>query len=102
MADVMVTARMPEEKKEKVHQVFAKFGTNASQTINRLYDYVIDHGELPFSETKRSAPTKEDWLEAASVVDGLSRTTRHSAMTDDEIKRERMITRGYMQEDDLV
>ena len=101
MADVMVTARMSEEKKEKGNHIFDQLGTNPSQTINRLYDYIIEHQALPFSEAEKKKPTKDKWLEAAAVIDGLSRKNRHSTMTDDEIRHERMTARGYVQKSDM-
>ena len=41
MADAMVTARMSQEKKEAGNRVLEQLGTNASQVVNRLYDYVL-------------------------------------------------------------
>ena len=40
MADAMVTARMSSEKKEAGNRILEQMGTNASQAVNRLYDYV--------------------------------------------------------------
>ena len=67
MADAMVTARMSQEKKEAGNRVLEQLGTNASQVVNRLYDYVLE-----------SIPRKD----------------RFSTMTDDEIRRERLVSRG--------
>ena len=50
MADAMVTARMSSEKKEAGNRILEQMGTNASQAVNRLYDYVIEKRELPFFE----------------------------------------------------
>ena len=61
MTDVMVTARMRPEKKERGNQVLEALGTNASQVINRLYDYVIEFQKLPFPDDRhqRSALTPD-------------------------------------------
>ena len=50
MADAMVTARMSQEKKEAGNRVLEQLGTNASQAVNRLYDYVLEKRQLPFPE----------------------------------------------------
>ena len=101
MADAMVTARMSSEKKEAGNRILEQMGTNASQAVNRLYDYVIEKRELPFPERKkRRRYTQEEIAEAIAWVDGLSqkRTTgRFSDMTVKEAKRERLIAKGLMQ-----
>ena len=53
MADAMVTARMSSEKKEAGNRILEQMGTNASQAVNRLYDYVIEKRELRFSIGKK-------------------------------------------------
>ena len=45
MADAMVTARMSQEKKDEGNRVLAQLGVNASQAVNRLYDYVLERRE---------------------------------------------------------
>ena len=49
MADAMVTARMPQAKKEAGAKVLAQMGSSASQFINNAYDYLIQHGDSPFN-----------------------------------------------------
>ena len=74
MADVMVTARMTQHKKESANQVFESLGTNPSQAINGLYDYVIQNKKLPFGEKEKLGLhkyTAEQISEAASFVDSL-------------------------------
>ena len=104
MADAMVTARMSQEKKEAGNRILEQMGTNASQAVNRLYDYVIEKRELPFPERKkRRRYTQEEIAEAIAWVDGLSqkRTAgRFSDMTVKEAKRERLIAKGLMQPGD--
>ncbi len=74
MADSMVTARMSSEKKELGNQILAQLGTNASQTVNELYDYVISHKRLPFSQNKEfglNKYSKKQIQDAARMVDSL-------------------------------
>lgn len=71
MADAMVTARMSPEKKEAGNRVLEQLGTNASQAVNRLYDYVIEKKELPFPEEGRPAYTREDIERAIEWADGV-------------------------------
>lgn len=67
----MVTARMSPEKKEAGSRVLEQLGTNASQAVNRLYDYVIENKELPFPEEERRAYTREDVERAIEWADGV-------------------------------
>ena len=72
MADAMVTARMSQEKKDEGNRVLAQLGTNASQAVNRLYDYVLERRELPFPEMKeRRKYTDEEIARAMEWVDGI-------------------------------
>ena len=91
MADAMVTARMSQEKKEAGNRVLEQLGTNASQVVNRLYDYVLENKKLPFPEEQgRRKYTQEE----IAWVDSIPRKDRFSTMTDDEIRRERLVSRG--------
>lgn len=58
MADAMVTARMSQEKKEAGNRVLEQLGTNASQVVNRLYDYVLENKKLPFPEEQGGGNTR--------------------------------------------
>ena len=61
MADAMVTARMSQEKKEAGNRMLEQLGTNASQAVNRLYDYVLENKKLPFPEEQgRRKYTQEE------------------------------------------
>ena len=104
MADAMVTARMSAEKKEAGNRILERLGTNSSQVVNRLYDYVLEKEELPFPEKpKRGRCTKEEVAEAIAWVDGIPRkrtTGRFSDMTVKEAKRDRLIADGLMQQGD--
>ena len=95
MADAMVTARMSAEKKEAGNRMLEQWGTNASQAVNRLYDYVLEKKQLPFPEQQgRRKYTQEEIAQAIAWVDSIPRRDRFSTMTDDEIRRERLISRG--------
>lgn len=95
MADAMVTARMSAEKKEAGNRMLEQLGTNASQAVNRLYDYVLEKKQLPFPEQhERRKHTQEEIAQAIAWVDSIPRRDRFSTMTDDEIRRERLISRG--------
>lgn len=100
MADAMVTARMSQEKKEAGNRVLEQLGTNASQAVNRLYDYVLEKKELPFPEQQgRRKYTQEEIARAIAWVDGLRLTSAPSRldnMTLKEAKRERLAARGLM------
>lgn len=106
MTDAMVTARMSQEKKDAGNRVLEKLGTNASQTINQLYDYLIQNGELPFPAQEESHEhTPEEIAEAVAWADDLvSRIavpSRFATMSDDEIRQERLIARGLATKEDF-
>lgn len=102
MADAMVTARMSPEKKEAGNHILEQLGTNASQAVNRLYDYVIEKRELPFPESKkRRRYAQKEIVEAIAWLDSiptLPENNRYTTMTDDEIRAERLKSRGLLDE----
>lgn len=104
MADAMVTARMSAEKKEAGNRMLEQLGTNASQAVNSLYDYVLEKKQLPFPEQhERRKHTQEEIAQAIAWVDSipLKRTSgRFSGMTIKEAKRDRLIAKGLMQTGD--
>ena len=66
----MVTGRMSQAKKELGNQVLRELGTNVSQAVNDLYDYVISRRALPFSSFSREG--RERRLRAAvAAVDAV-------------------------------
>ena len=105
MADAMVTARMPVEKKEAANRVFEQLGTNASRVINDVFDYVIRTGEVPGAAKESHEHTPEEIAEAIAWADGLVRhdrvPSRYDTMTLKEAKRERLIARGLLEEADV-
>ena len=105
MADAMVTARMPIEKKEAAYRVFEKLGTNASQVINSVFDYVIENEAIPGVEEQSHVHTPEEIAEAIawadSLVDREREPSRFDGMTLKEVKRERLIAKGLMEAGDM-
>lgn len=94
MADAMVTARMTSDKKEAGNRVLEQLGTNASQAVNKLYDYVLENKELPFQEKKKNKNyTKNEIAQAIEFVDSINVLplgNRFENMADAEIKLERL------------
>lgn len=106
MPDAMVTARMPQAKKEAGAAVFKEMGITASAAINQLYDYVLEKKALPFVEVreKHSHITKEQLQEALVWVDSIPRVepSEFSNMTIKEAKRHRLISKGLLDESDIA
>ncbi len=100
MADAMVTARMSQEKKEAGNRILEQLGTNASQAVNRLYDYVVEKKELPFPDKrKKHSFTQEEIAQAAAFIDSIPqrRTSgRFATMTVKEAKLERLAAKGLL------
>jgi len=100
--DAMVTARMPQGKKEAGNTILYELGTNPSQFINDIYDYVITTRTLPFKnepETIKAVDIKKalDFIESIP----LPAPSRFATMTADEIRQERLIARGLATEADF-
>ena len=64
--DAMVTGRMSPEKKEEGNRILASLGSNPSQAINQLYDFVIAKRALPFAD--KPAGTAELTLFLLAIV----------------------------------
>lgn len=98
MNDAMVTARMPQAKKDAGNRVLERIGTSASQFINAAYDYLIQHDASPFDPEKRGgeALSRERVAQALAQVEDmcLPASNRFSAMSDDDIRKERLASRG--------
>ena len=105
MADAMVTARMAPAKKELVARKLEELGTNPSQFINRCYDYVLEHGELPIpNDAAPREHTSEELVAAQEWMRTLLSFNREPGSFDNmslkEVKRERLIAKGLMEADD--
>lgn len=102
MGDAMVTARMPQEKKDAGMRVLARLGTNASQAVNALFDYLIEHGELPFAgKGERRTYTEEEVSAACAWVDSLpmqgASQSPLGGMALSEARRERLASEGLLE-----
>ena len=98
MADAMVVARMPQEKKDSVALKLAKMGTNASRAINDLYDYIDAHGSLPFATAQSAEGREEAQRCALAWIKGMDRLPEGNCFqdcSDEEITRMRLRSRGF-------
>ena len=55
MKETLVSARIPQAKKEAAPREFAARGTNMSEFINRALDAFLSTGELPGTPSKADA-----------------------------------------------
>lgn len=55
MKETLVSARIPQAKKEAATREFAARGTNMSEFINRALDAFLSTGELPRTSSKADA-----------------------------------------------
>ncbi len=103
MADAMVTARMPQSKKEAGNAVLRKLGYTASQAINELYDRVLETQSWPLARTEMGAVDSQRLAEALSFVDGIARVDAgdYVDFDFDEAKRKRLIAKGRATEADF-
>ena len=64
---------MQPAKKEAANRVLTHLGTNASQVINELFDYIISNKTLPWTETQsgQSDVSESRLLDALAWVDSL-------------------------------
>ena len=69
--DAIVTVRMTEEKKESANRVLEKLGLKTSAAINMFYDYLVEHGTLPFEATSMPQLSEQQWLDAARFIDSI-------------------------------
>ena len=103
MADAMVTARMPQSKKDAGNEALRKIGYTASQAINELYDAVIETRSWPLSRQKMGEVDAGRLAEALAFIDGIARVDAadFQDMSSDEAKRRRLIAKGRATEEDF-
>ena len=92
MDDAMVVARMTREKKESVAAKLADMGTNASQVVNQLWDYIDATGKLPFADVEQQ-PRAARTAAAAEWVRGLATLgegNRFQTASDEDIRAARL------------
>lgn len=99
MADAMVTGRVPLQKKVAATRVLNQIGVSTSQAINQLFDYLIQHGSLPFPQEERSQATAADMTEAREFICSMVRPNAFSGMTDEQIKCHKAASMGYMSDE---
>ena len=105
MADAMVTARMPQSKKDAGGRILASLGTTASAAINDLYDFVISNRALPFSDaSERTAPSRQDVEAAIAWANGIARVEpgELSSLSLKEAKRHKLASKGLLPEEDAI
>ena len=68
--NVLVSARVPQAKKDASKGVLASLGANTSDLINSAFDYLLERRELPMAAPS-SRPSREelDTFLAASTLD---------------------------------
>lgn len=99
MADVMVTGRMSQAKKQADNRVLQSLGMSASQAINQLYDYLVTQGANPFEQPAKDPDVDARLEEALAFVRSIPRKNRFSTMTDAGIKRSKLAAQGFVPSD---
>ncbi len=99
MSATMVTARIDESKKMRVNAILKKNGKTPSGVINELYDIIIQENGLPWENQQKGIATMSK-NEIASALDFIRdiqlEDSRFSTMSDEEIKEERLKTKGLL------
>lgn len=106
MNEAMVTARMSADKKEEGTRILSQLGTTASQAINEMYDYLIEHRALPLMGKGVGKEegvggfsfTEEQWSDACAHVKGMRVPLRSefAAMSLKDAKMHRLRSKGYL------
>ncbi|MCL2632531.1 MAG: hypothetical protein FWD45_05555 [Coriobacteriia bacterium] len=90
------------KKKEAGNKVLSELGTNQSQFINDVYNYVIKNQELPSLPNQPTSP-KRNLQAAIEFIDSIPMPVNwFSVMTDDEIRHERFLAKGFISESNEV
>lgn len=90
MANVMVTGRMTKAKKDAGNKVLESLGTNASQAINQLYDYLVEEHRLPFDDEVKSRPSVAQIKGAIAFIEDVPIANAFSSMSDEDIKAKKL------------
>ena len=76
MDNTLVSARVPQAKKERANTILASIGATASDLINSAYDYVIEAKQLPTAKNATSNRAEKDFrafVEASTLeIDWVS------------------------------
>lgn len=90
---------MSQAKKQAGSRVLQSLGMSASQAINELYDYLIAQRAMPFTKAD-DAPTVNGKLEdALRFVRSIPRKNSFSDMNDEQIKRAKLASKGFVASD---
>lgn len=90
MASVMVTGRMTKAKKDAGNKVLESLGSNASQAINQLYDYLLEEHRLPFGDDARPRLSADQIEGAIAFIDDIPIRNAFSSMSDEDIKAKKL------------
>lgn len=90
MADAMVTSRMTKAKKDAGNRVLESLGLNASQAVNRLYDYLIEEQRLPFETIPTQRPSADQIRDAIAYIDSIPVKNSFSALSDEDIGKRKL------------
>ncbi len=104
MPDAMVTARMPQSKKDAGNEILHELGYSASQAINELYDRILETRAWPLAASKKAHVSSQDLDGALAFVDGISRVSPADfvEMTSDEAKQRRLMGKGRAAKEDFA
>ena len=84
----MVAGRMSQAKKELGNQVLRELGTNASQAVNDLYDYVISRRARPFSSSREGRDQR--LCAAVATVDAVPKVALDERFAVMDMRQARM------------
>jgi antitoxin component of RelBE/YafQ-DinJ toxin-antitoxin module len=103
MADAMVTARMPQSKKDAGNKILRELGLNASLAVNELYDCILETHTWPLAAQKKSEIDTTQLANALAFVDSIARVPKDSFIDIDydQAKRQRLIGKGRATESDF-
>ena len=103
MADAMVTARMPQSKKDAGNKILRELGLNASLAVNELYDYILETHTWPLAAKKTNEINALQLADALAFVDNIARVPKDSFIDIDydQAKRQRLIEKGRATESDF-
>ena len=94
MSTCLVSARVPEAKKERVASTLEELGSNMSELINAAIDFVLENRTLPSANTEshRSEKDFKDFVARTTMV--VPWTQAEINQSDRDCIRERK-TRDY-------
>ncbi|GHT78955.1 hypothetical protein FACS1894104_2870 [Actinomycetota bacterium] len=85
--DSILTVRLDSEIKERAQTILKQMGTNPSAVVQRLFDYVVQKGSLPFEDDGRPSPEE---IEQRLVAFMQFHTLEPLNLSDQEIRARRI------------